>query len=110
MLDGAAGENYKNGLYAASLQVGSGFVTRFAVPFVQAGYELGNLPLDMKSERQYRMHGATIEMGAFVPLVDKFGIEASYRYARPRSNIPISLTTQNHRFMLSVGYYDFALY
>ena len=110
VLDGAAGENYKNGLYAASLQVGSGFVTRFAVPFVQAGYELGNLPLDMKSERQYRMHGATIEMGAFVPLVDKFGIEASYRYARPRSNIPISLTTQNHRFMLSVGYYDFALY
>lgn len=110
VLDGAAGENYKNGLYSVSLQIGSGFVTRFVVPFVQAGYELGNLPLNTNSERQYRLHGATIEIGAFVPLINKFGIETSYRYARPRSNIPLSLTTQNHRFMLSVGYYDFALY
>lgn len=109
-VDGAIGEDYKNGLYNAGIQVGLGYNIENIIPFVHIGYTLGNLPVNYTTHEQFRIYGASIEGGFFMPFDEHLGVEISYRYAQPQSNIPHKLTIHTHRFMFSVGYYDFSLY
>ncbi|WP_334095371.1 hypothetical protein [Helicobacter typhlonius] len=110
-IDGRAGQEKKNGLYAFSLgaQVGYRFFNGRMIGLIGGGFEMSNLATPEPKE-QYNIYGGVARAELFFDIAKGYGLSVSYTQGfNYRSKKLINERFDTSSIMISISYYDFSI-
>lgn len=110
-IDGSAGSESKNGLYAFSLggQVGYRFFSGRVIGLVGGGFEMSNLAITQTDE-QYNIYGGLVSAELFFDIARGYGISVGYKHGFNYQSKKLPAERFNTSgIIVAFSFYDFSI-